>query len=158
MPKVLQNDKSASNVFWQISRETANCFVIRHIWICFWPIITEFMTVQHLQNEPPRKENGFVYAYISKYNRSTQKCPDTFKSTYKELSKWGVCIIYVLALYTLHYICLKNCNICLKNYSRYEIEFSYVVRHLQKQPTNSGRVTDLKNLLLLFELSCFFLL
>ena len=90
------------------------------------------------------------------YNRSTQKCPDTFKSTYKELSKWGVCIIYVLALYTLHYICLKNCNICLKNYSRYEIEFSYVVRHLQKQPTNSGRVTDLKNLLLLFELSCFF--
>ena len=125
------------------------------------------MTVQYLQNELPRKKNGFVDAYISPkkqpfdsniYNGSTQKCPDTFKSTYKELSKCGVCIMYVLALYTLYYVCLKNYNICLKNYSRHEIEFSYVVRHLQKQPTNSGHVTDLKNLLLSFELPCFFLL
>ena len=42
-------------------------------------------------------------------NGSAQKCPDTFKSTHKVLSKWGVCII------------------CLKSWWRYEIEISYMV-------------------------------
>ena len=119
-PKYFKMINKLQNVFWLISRETANCFrdlsymwsgtsgyvldqsdnrihktAISLEWVEGWNC---FFRQIYLKEQPFDSNNG-----------SAQKCPDTFKSTHKVLSKWGVCII------------------CLKSWWRYEIEISYMV-------------------------------